>query len=108
MQLEAKLTEQVKVAVAREVEKRLRPNMVMNTVMKLEMEDITTSVRKAVIETIRQRLTEAVSSDVPVASPLPIITEVGSSSSGAASVASVRAEVGEAIRRVVTAAVEAR
>ena len=94
--------------MAREVEKRLRPNMVMNTVMKLEMEDIATSVRRAVIETIRQRLTEAISADVPEASPLPINAEVSSSPSGAASVASVRAEVGEAIRRVVTAAVEAR
>ena len=90
------------------MEEGLRPGVVMNTGMKLEMEDIATSVRRVVIETIRQRLTDAVSADVPEASPLPIITEVSSSSSGAASVASVRAEVGEAIRRVVTAAVEAR
>ena len=98
--LEAALTQAVRQAVTKAVEERLRPGMVMNTVMKLEMEDIAAGVRRAVIEAIRQRLVQAVTTEVP---EVNIVTK-----DAAPSVASVRAAVGEAIRRVVTAAVEAR
>ena len=89
-QLEATLRDALRQAVSRAVEERLRPGMVMNTVSRLEMEDIETGVREAVIEAIRQRLTGAVSATQPK------------------SVSSVKAAVSESIRAVVSAALEAR
>ena len=101
-QLEAALRLALRLAVTQAVEERLRPGVVMNTVMKLEMEDIEAGVRVAVIEAIRQRVAGKVRNLVPEVRP--VITEV----SLPVPVASVRAAVAEAIRSVVTAALEAR